>query len=265
MDLSSDHGTPPPSPLEAVANDAGNATLATEPVRLSALWTELVSGLCKIEQPVFSEQSCGLVVTRGDSLEGRGAAPALPKRQAAVLERSLIEGARKSVASQFGLCPSSVAEILKQSFAFMGLSCWPSRIPLVLVLAAHARRVLEWERPAARLVAENQHFPHQTIAVSRPDNELAGQLSPAELAVTRLLVEGKSYAEIARLRETSARTVANQLASVFHRLDVSGRPELLCWLAARKVAAWRPPTLFGRAAQGAAAPRFLRVASRGEH
>jgi len=85
----------------------------------------------------------------------------------------------------------------------------------------------------------NQQFRRQTISVARPDNQLAEWLSPAEYAVTRLLIEGKSYEELARLRQTSKRTVANQLASAFHRLGISGRAELLCLLASGKLSSRR--------------------------
>jgi DNA-binding CsgD family transcriptional regulator len=201
---------------------------------------ELVSGGCKIEDSVFSEHSVALVVTRGH--RSAGGATRLSRRHAEILERSLVEGARKSVAIDLGLCPSSVAEILKQGFAFMGLSCWPSRIPLLLVLSVHAYRARELERPASLLLSHNQQLLRQSISVTRPDDDFGVRLTPAELAVTRLLVEGKSYAQMARLRQTSARTVANQLAAAFHRLGISGRSELLCLLAARKVAAWRIST-----------------------
>jgi DNA-binding CsgD family transcriptional regulator len=241
MDLSNDHGLAPSRTLEILShNGTPHAERGTEAVDLSALWMELVSGSCKIEETLFTEQSCALVVTRGHRSAGR--VRALSRRHAEILERSLIEGARKSVAIDLGLCPSSVAEILKQGFGFMGLSCWPSRIPLLLVLAAHAQRARELDRPAAARLAENQRALRQTISVSRPDNDLGARLTPAEFAVTRLLVEGKSYAQMALLRQTSARTVANQLAAAFHRLGVSGRAELMCMLAARKVAAWRIST-----------------------
>jgi DNA-binding CsgD family transcriptional regulator len=240
MDLSNEHGVAPARAHEVLAHyghGSSRPVHADEAIHLSALWTELMRGSCKIEESQFTQHSCALVVTR-DRSAGRNAVP-LSKRHAEVLERSLIEGARKSVAIDLGLCPSTVAEILKQGFMFMGLSCWPSRIPLLLVLAAHARRAPELARPANALAAENQAFSRQTISVARPDNELSVWLTPAEYAVTRLLVEGKSYADMAVLREASARTVANQLASAFHRLGVSGRAELLCLLAARRVASWR--------------------------
>lgn len=241
MDLSNDHGAAPRALELFAAQGSAHTQRAAEAVHLSALWTELVRGLCKVEEATFNEHSCALVVSRGQPSAGRDGG--LSKRHAVVLERSLLEGARKSLAIDFGVSPSSVAEVLKHGLRFMGLSCWPSRMPLVLVLAAHAQRARELDHAVVARVAESQHFSRQSISVARPDNELGDRLTAAEFAVTRLLVEGKSYAEMARLRQTSARTVANQLASAFRRLGVSGRAELLCLLASRKVASWRISTL----------------------
>src|SRR6478752_1180980 len=229
-------------PTPALAGPGLIAVASARPVEeaasLSALWTELVSGLCKIEHTEFTEQSCTVVVTRHRVSGGEGAR--LSSRDTEILERALLEGVRKSVAVDFGLCPSSIAEILRRCFVFMGLSCWPSRIPFLLVMAAHAKCTPDSQRVAKQLLAQNQQFVRQSISVARPDNELSEWLSPAEYAVTRLLVEGKSYQEMAKLRATSKRTVANQLASAFHRLGISGRAELLCLLAKRKLGN-RPP------------------------
>jgi len=201
---------------------------------LAALWEELVGGLCKVERTEFTQHACTVIVTRGprrSAVEGAR----LSARDTEILERALLEGVRKSVAVDFGLCPSSIAEILRRCFVFMGLSCWPSRIPLLLVMAAYAKYAPHAQRGAKLLLAQNQQFPRQSLSVARPDNDLAEWLSPAEYAVTRLLIEGKSYQEMAKLRDTSKRTVANQLASAFHRLGISGRAELLCLLAKRKL------------------------------
>lgn len=56
------------------------------------------------------------------------------------------------------------------------------------------------------------------------------ELTPAELEVARLLLEGHSNAEIARLRRTAQRTVANQIARIFEKLGVGSRAELLASL-----------------------------------
>jgi len=252
-------------PTAAVAGPGliGSASARTmeEGASLSALWTELVSGLCKIEHTEFTQQTCTVVVTRSHRLSG-GEGARLSARDTEILERALLEGVRKSVAVDFGLCPSSIAEILRRCFVFMGLSCWPSRIPFLLVMAAHAKHAPEAQRGAGLLLAQNQQFLRQSISVARPDNELCEWLSPAEYAVTRLLIEGKSYQEMAKLRETSKRTVANQLASAFHRLGISGRAELLCLLAKRKLG--REPALASAKATLALTPDtvlgFARVA-----
>jgi DNA-binding NarL/FixJ family response regulator len=68
--------------------------------------------------------------------------------------------------------------------------------------------------------------------VPRPERALAKELSCAEFAVVRSFIEGDCYATIARRRGTSERTVANQIASIFRRLHVSGRAELLSRLFA---------------------------------
>jgi len=211
--------------------------LPDEAANLADLWRGLTSGSCKVEDTQFSAQTCSLVVSRGHRVSRAGAA--LGGRDIEVLNQALLDGVRKSVAAEFELCPSSIAEILRRSLAFMGLSCWPSRIPLIVVMAAHARHAQASQAPKPRAIAKKRPLLRQIVNVSRPDGELAGCLSPAEYAVTRLLIEGNSYAEMAELRRTSPRTVANQLASAFSRLGVSSRAELLCLLAKRQVAHWQ--------------------------
>lgn len=211
--------------------------LADEATNLAQLWTELICGSCKVEGVQFSSQTCSLLVTRGQ--HAARARPPLSQRDIEILERSLLDGARKFVAAEFELCSSSIAEALRRGLGFMGLSCWPSRIPLIVVMAAHARHAQASAARDPRIGAKIRQNLRQTVCVSRPDSELARSLSPAEYAVTRLLIEGKSYAEMAELRKTSRRTIANQLASAFDQLGVSGRAELLCLLAKRQVAHWQ--------------------------
>jgi len=239
--------------LESVAS--GLPRPPDEAACLSALWSELVSGFCRVEQTEFTAHSCSVRVSRTHRLSGDQRAP-LPARDIEILERSLLHGVRKSVAADFGLCPSSVAEILRRCFLFMGLSCWPSRIPLLIVMAAHAKSAAPSARAAKLVLAQNQQFLRQSITVSRPDNELSSVLSPAEFAVTRSLIEGRSYAEVARLRQTSKRTVANQLASGFQRLHISGRAELLCLLARQRAASWQEQPPPSSRSRKPAAPEF---------
>jgi DNA-binding CsgD family transcriptional regulator len=56
-------------------------------------------------------------------------------------------------------------------------------------------------------------------------------LTRAERAVVEAVLRGASNAEIARSRGTSPRTVANQLASIYEKLGVRTRYELVRRLA----------------------------------
>ena len=227
-------------PVVAAATESPTALApaADEAANLSALWTELIRGSCKVEETLFSSQTCTMVVRRSP-LPAHDGSRGLSARDIEILEQSLLAGVRKSVAVDFCLCPSSIAEILRHCFRFMGLSCWPSRIPLMLVMAAYAKHTEASPMPAKRVLAHNHGLAVQRVSASRPDLELLRTLSAAEYGVISLLVEGKSYAEIAELRRTSPRTVANQVASAFHRLGISGRAELLCLLAKRQVLHWQ--------------------------
>ena len=55
----------------------------------------------------------------------------------------------------------------------------------------------------------------------------APSLTAAEREVITALLEGQSYAEIARRRGRSVDTVAKQAGSVFRKLGVSSRSELV--------------------------------------
>jgi DNA-binding CsgD family transcriptional regulator len=57
--------------------------------------------------------------------------------------------------------------------------------------------------------------------------DVRARLTPAELAVALLLLEGKTYEEIAAARRRAVRTIANQVASVFRKLGISSRSQLV--------------------------------------
>lgn len=203
---------------------------STERVELAAIWEELIAGTCKVESWSHAENTWSMVVSRRP-LHALAPGAGLRPRDVEILEQALLCGVRKHVAVEAGLSCSSIAVILQTCFQFMGLNCLPSRIPGLLVAAAHARRHQGTALQSPLKGRANRQFSEQTITVPRPDGALAAWLAPAEHAVINLLIEGRCYAEIAEARHTSIRTVANQVASAFRRLGVSGRAELLCLLA----------------------------------
>lgn len=72
------------------------------------------------------------------------------------------------------------------------------------------------------------------VVLSRPvvPATMPPELTKAEADVARRVVAGEQNDTIARARRTSQRTVANQLASIFKKLGVSSRSELIAKLYA---------------------------------
>jgi DNA-binding CsgD family transcriptional regulator len=64
-----------------------------------------------------------------------------------------------------------------------------------------------------------------------PETILASRLTSAERQVAALVLDGLSTAEIAELRRSAYRTVANQLASIYEKLGVGSRVELGAYVA----------------------------------
>ncbi len=124
------------------------------------------------------------------------------------------------------LAPSTVALNARQGLEAMGVGCRPSHVHPLLMLTAKAG--CERTLASASLSFVSSPFGEvQVIGIPRPGRRLVGTLPTAELEVLSMLVEGYCHAQIARRRSTAERTVANQIAAVFKRLNVSGRSELI--------------------------------------
>jgi DNA-binding CsgD family transcriptional regulator len=65
------------------------------------------------------------------------------------------------------------------------------------------------------------------LAFELPEITVPAGLSPAEREVVLAVATGQSNAEIAQARGTSANTVANQLRSIYGKLKVGNRIELI--------------------------------------
>lgn len=84
-----------------------------------------------------------------------------------------------------------------------------------------------------------ERLPHQdgerlvVLHWSLPSTPPLSDLSPAERHVTALLLLGLSNAEIGLRRGRSSRTIANQLASIFRKMGVGSRAELVARCTAR--------------------------------
>lgn len=64
-----------------------------------------------------------------------------------------------------------------------------------------------------------------------PLQAVLGRLTPSEREVVALVDAGLRSQEIAVRRRRSVRTIENQLAAIFHKLDVRSRAELTALLS----------------------------------
>jgi DNA-binding CsgD family transcriptional regulator len=198
-------------------------------VDLAEIWRRLVNGTYVFRTALCSDTRCFATF---DAREDQP--PIRPKRvHVQMLEQILNGNSQKQIALQRGCAVSSVCGSASACLKTFGWQQRPSRMPVLFVMAYHAFRQYGGEQ--VRLGPIEGAGPQRwVVSAARPDNSLEELLAPAELGVARLVVEGRSHAEIAALRRTSLRTVANQLASVFEKLEVSGRMQFLAKIVRRE-------------------------------
>ena len=209
--------------LRERARRAARAPDASEP--LAEHWDALVMGREHAVDWFIDDERCFLVV-RPPRPDER--LPVLANtRNRAILSRVLLGEPQKHVAYDFKVSTSSVASIITQYAHAMGFGSSASRLPIFLVMAAHAAT-----RGASGSLATCAEFdhdgtPHRILSAVRPNATHCAKLSAAEREVVTLVVERYPNADIARLRQRSLRTVANQLCSVMHKLGARGRSEIV--------------------------------------
>jgi DNA-binding CsgD family transcriptional regulator len=204
--------------------------------------------LCQLWHELFAERA--RIVTAGTSADvhffeigPNVAGPRSEKRRAArsaCLIRALLGESPKFLQADMGLSASTIATRIGDCLEALGLPRRGHRTPLLLVIMAHA---MHGKLPSHHLQVMRRSLPSGegwVIWCSRPELKLVNQLSPGELDVLNQLVAGKTYSEIARHRRTAERTIANQIAAVYAKLDLSGRPELLHHLAGLVCSESRP-------------------------
>lgn len=224
-----EHGSPHDFRRAAIACDA----LASEELALARLWHELTQGTCRIVDSFFTPARC-FVVTAGSS--ARPQRP-LQRRSLEILETVLLGEPQKSVCVSLGLAASTVTLDAQKALEWLGLRPRVGSASPLLMLAVKAARDGE-ESVLGRVSADasqrelslaeaTRAAPLRVVSIARPELCLADQLPRAELEIVRYLVEGRCHAEMARLRGTSPRTIANQIGSVFRRFQVTGRVDLV--------------------------------------
>jgi DNA-binding NarL/FixJ family response regulator len=171
---------------------------------LSGLWAALLSGSWRVVKHSHADDRISVTLRR------QPVERPFSDRDADLLRQFLLARGKPRVARKHA------ARICAAAIRATGFRCVPSRVPLVLILAAHASAV-----------APPQPFDGDEVvlefAIGRP--HFRG-LSDAENAVARGILRGESYKQISAERGTSYRTVANQISAVFAIVGVYSAGEL---------------------------------------
>jgi DNA-binding CsgD family transcriptional regulator len=184
---------------------------------LAEVWRGFERGALRVVSCFHDEEHYGLRLARSPASAG------LTTEQSVLLKRYFRSGLQKVLSLDDGVSPSLVTTHLNTALSRIGLTCWPSRVPLLVVLASVAADG-EAITGAERSWCEGGH---EVVTLRSPRAWLAERLSPGEAAVAWLQVEGLTLQEIAARRGAARRTVANQIGTVHRKLGVSRRAELL--------------------------------------
>jgi DNA-binding NarL/FixJ family response regulator len=148
-------------------------------------------------------------------------------RQWEILERILLGQVQKVVALELDAAASTIATSSKATLRAIGIKARVSNVPPLLSMLVHAAYQQLPGGVVRKTVLEHGAVHYCVLSIPLKTPALAERLSPAEHVVALMRIEGHSLAEIATVRRTSSRTVANQLSMAFRRLGISGRSGLV--------------------------------------
>jgi DNA-binding CsgD family transcriptional regulator len=205
--------------VEAFLRDA--LTHSKQSLELATLWRDLINGRWFARSGFCSETECFLVL---EQRQKGSRTP--PPHVVAMLEQVLTGDSQKALAIDASLSRSTVATRCASALRTIGKEHTLSCVPTLILLAAHAGRGMSLGSATVRQIAGSKN-ERWLVSYERPDGALRAALSEAEREVTRLLIEGRTHTQMAIIRKTSPRTIANQLGSAFRKLGVSGRTALI--------------------------------------
>lgn len=152
----------------------------------------------------------------------------LTTREKQVVQQLMAGQTDRELAKSLGITRQCVCGHLGNGLTKLGLE---SRFPALQLWRVLAE--VELGRGGRASMAEVEYGGVRLISLRcgiPPRSEIETRLSVAETDVAWLVCDGLSNREIAFRRGSAERTVANQVASIFHKLDVSRRFEVALFL-----------------------------------
>jgi DNA-binding CsgD family transcriptional regulator len=191
----------------------GSPTLLFDP---SQLWKSLVSGRVRISASYCSTFGCHLELTR------TSVSTVPPKAvDSDTLERILLGEGQKVIAFDTERAVSTIATRAHHCLQSLGIEQTVSNLPTALIILVHSAHGHLREASAQASLSALGASTHR-LTFRRPV-PFSSVWSPAESCLIDCLVEGLSRGDMARIRRTSLRTIANQVAQVYRKANVSRR------------------------------------------
>ena len=184
----------------------------------AALLEGLIAGAWSVAAELDSHD-CLYLVVRGNAPEAR-IARALTPLEREMLERVALGQSNKFVSYELGTSESCVSAYLTRARLKLGVR---SRTELVQLMQFGN---LASTDPCAESFCV-QAGESVVLRVAREQGATPAILTSSERFIFRAILAGLSNAEIAMQRGRSLRTVANQVVSVFRKLAISSRAELV--------------------------------------
>ena len=199
---------------------ARHADMRGSPDRALALWQGLVAGQWSLVD--HWENGGRRYVAAYRNRPGLHDPRAFTETERAVLKYLTLGATNKEVSYALGLPAGTVSTSVSGILKKLRL-----RRRVDLALFAETSRMTRLD------IADRAETDGELSVLSvdaRPQAAAAASLSPAELEVASYAIRGFSNDRIARERQVSARTIANQLRSIFEKLGVSTRSQLAATL-----------------------------------
>jgi DNA-binding NarL/FixJ family response regulator len=199
-----------------------SVTAATQRWRRITTPTALLEGLVAGAWSVAAEfdgNGCLYLVVRGNKPETR-VARALTPLERQMLERVALGQSNKFVSYELGISQSCVSAYISSARRKLGVR---SRTELVQLMQFGSVAAIE-PRAEGFCVEAGESV---VLRVVREPSATPASLTSSERFIFRAILDGLSNAEIALRRGRSLRTVANQVASLFRKLAISSRAELV--------------------------------------
>jgi DNA-binding CsgD family transcriptional regulator len=209
----------PLSKLRALSREA--ASKRADIVPIANLWDDLINGRAR-SVDTFDEGDCCYVILR---VSGETELRPL-SRMIDALRPILLGTMQKTIAIDQRRAASTITTLASACMKRMGFDGKATRPPPILAMAAHAS-VTNSPIPSYAASFQIHSSTFRIVWATRPEPPASSGLSRAELDVMDRLLAGLTTREIAVLRRRSARTVTNQVASIYRKLRVGNRTGLV--------------------------------------